>query len=353
MAGKTAIGLDIGSSGVRAAELSFGKNGITLEKFGQVELPEGSVRDGEVIDTDAVATAIKHLWAHSKFSSKSVVLGVANGKVIVRQVELPWMPAADLKQSLPFQVQEFIPIPVDEAVLDFLSVEEFHNEQGAPMVRGLLVAASRDMVMSAVTAVQAAGLTPSTVDLTPFALLRSLSTQTPYGVNEVEAVVDVGARVTNIVIHEGGVPRFVRILLMGGADITESVAERMGVPMEQAESLKQSLSTDAQWSSDSVDESLMHVMDSSGQAFVDEVRGSLDYYLASTGSAPISQLVLTGGGGRLVGLVNRLSQATRIPVVVGAPTSSLVLGETGLSAEQLQFLEPLTAVPVGLAMAVA
>ena len=98
MAGKTAIGLDIGSSGVRAAEVSFGKNGITLEKFGQVELPEGSVRDGEVIDTDAVATAIKHLWAHSKFSSKSVVLGVANGKVIVRQVELPWMPAADLKQ---------------------------------------------------------------------------------------------------------------------------------------------------------------------------------------------------------------------------------------------------------------
>ena len=109
MAGRSAIGLDIGTSGVRAAELSFGKGQVTLEKFGQVALPEGAVRDGEVVDPDAVAAAIKQLWAHTKFSSKKVVIGVANQKVIVRQVDLPWMPADELKKSLAFQVQDFVP----------------------------------------------------------------------------------------------------------------------------------------------------------------------------------------------------------------------------------------------------
>ncbi|CAB4862273.1 unannotated protein [freshwater metagenome] len=352
MAGKTAIGLDIGTTGVRAAELSFGKNGITLEKFGQVELAPGCVRDGEVVDVEAVATAIKRLWAHTKFSSKEVVIGVANGKVIVRQVDLPWMSPEDLKQSLPFQVQEFIPIPVEEAVLDFMPVEDFELETGARMLRGLLVAASRDMVMGAVQAVQQAGLVPAVVDLTSFALLRSLSNPTFAATPAVEAVLDIGARVTNIVIHEGGVPRFVRILLMGGADVTESVAERMGVPTAQAESLKQAMSVDGNWSDQEVDPSLVHVLDASEQSFVDEVRGSLDYYLASTGSAPISELVVSGGGARLVGLATRLSQATGIQVTIGSPTSNLLIGKTGLTEEQLAFLGPLTAVPVGLAMAV-
>ena len=130
MAGRSAIGLDIGTSGVRAAELSFGKGQVTLEKFGQVALPEGAVRDGEVVDSDAVAAAIKQLWAHTKFSSKKVVIGVANQKVIVRQVDLPWMPVDELKKSLAFQVQDFVPMPVEQAVLDFHPLEELTAEGG-------------------------------------------------------------------------------------------------------------------------------------------------------------------------------------------------------------------------------
>ena len=89
MAGRPAIGLDIGTSGVRAAELSFGKGRVTLEKFGQVALPTGAVRDGEVVDPDAVAEALRELWSATRLSTKKVVLGVANGRVIVRQVDLP------------------------------------------------------------------------------------------------------------------------------------------------------------------------------------------------------------------------------------------------------------------------
>src|SRR3954453_23378004 len=151
VAGRTSVGLDIGTSGVRAAELSLGKNGATLERFGQVALPPGAVREGEVADPESVAEAIRHLWSSTKFTTKKVVLGVANQKVIVRQVDLPWMPEDELQQSLAFQVQDFIPIPVEQAVLDFHTVEEFSND-GTRMRRVLLVAAARDMVMSALTA---------------------------------------------------------------------------------------------------------------------------------------------------------------------------------------------------------
>ena len=353
MAGRSAIGLDIGTSGVRAAELSFGKGQVTLEKFGQVALPEGAVRDGEVIDPDAVATAVKQLWAHTKFSSKKVVIGVANQKVIVRQVDLPWMPADELKKSLAFQVQDFVPMPVDQAVLDFHPLEELTGEGGNRVLRGLLVAASREMVHASLEAVKKAGLAPTMVDLTSFAVIRSLANADHLGIGApVEALVDVGARVTNIVVHQGGVPRFVRILLMGGQDVTDAVAERMGIPQQQAEAIKQQLGFGV--AGDGMDvQAATRVVEAVGAAFVDEIRGSLDYYLASSGSAPISRLVLTGGGARLGGLAQRLQVTTRVPVEIGTPMHSLQVGRTGLSPEQIAFVEPLAAVPVGLALGAA
>jgi type IV pilus assembly protein PilM len=243
-------------------------------------------------------------------------------------------------------------MPVEHAVLDFFTLEEFTNDNGGRMRRGMLVAASRDMVMNAVHAVQKAGLTATSVDLSSFAVLRSLASPDNLGMGtEVEALVDMGARVTNIVVHEGGAPRFIRILLMGGQDLTDAVSERMGVASAQAEAMKQEigLRTD-------VPEGGMiasRVIEAAAVTFVDEVRGSLDYYEASTGSTRISRVVLTGGGSRLAGLADRLQSATRAQVVVGNPIEHLALGRTGLSAEQIKFVQPLAVVPVGLALGAA
>ena len=331
----------------------MGKGPATLERFGQVALPLGAVRDGEVIDSDAVAAAIKQLWAQAKFSTKRVVVGVANQKVVVRQVDLPWLPIKELRESLSFQVQDFIPMPVEQAILDFHPLEEFTNEQGGRMLRVLLVAAARDMVGSAMDAVTKAGLEPSMVDLNSFAVLRSLVTGgSGIGSMEAEAFVDVGASVTNIVVHQGGVPRFVRILLMGGADITDAVAERLGVPMDQAESVKQGSGL-ATIPGQGENHPASRAIEQTGSAFVEEVRGSIDYYLAQAGAARIGRVVLSGGGSRLTGLVERLSAATRLPVEVARPMSALKMGKTGLTSDQLAYVEPMVTVPVGLAMGVA
>ena len=346
------MGLDIGTSGVRAAELTMGKGKATLERFGQVALPLGAVRDGEVVDVDVVAAAIKQLWAQAKFSAKKVVVGVANQKVVVRQVDLPWLPMKELRQSLAFQVQDYIPMPVEDAILDFHPLEEFTSDAGARMLRVLLVAAARDMVGSALEAVEKAGLQPTMVDLTSFAILRTQVTSSGGFEVESEALIDIGASVTNIVVHQGGVPRFVRILLMGGGDITEAISERLGVSGDQAESVKQTKGL-AVAAGGAEPHPADRAIESTGGAFVEEVRGSLAFYLAQPGSARIGRVVLSGGGSRLGGLVERLTAATRLPVEVARPLSVMSIGKTGLTEEQLAYVEPMVTVPVGLALGVA
>lgn len=346
MAGRAAIGLDIGTSVVRAVELSFGRAGLVLERFGQVVLPEGAVRDGEVSDPEPVAQCIRQLWSATGFSHKKVVLGVANQRVIVRQVPLPWMPREDLRASLPFQVQDLLPMPADQAVLDFFPSEERTEPGGSRTLHGLLVAASRDTVLANVRCAEKAGLRVTAVDLTSFAVLRALGKQTGLQV-ETEALIDVGARITNVVVNSAGMPRFVRILLMGGQDVTDAVAEGLGITSGEAEALKQQvdLVTDEHDLA-----TVKRAVSGTAQDFVEEIRGSLDYYAASHPAAPIERILISGGGSRLDGLLELLASATRLPVFAADPLACLRIGRTGLDTDQIEFIKPLAAVPVGLAL---
>lgn len=346
MAGKTAIGLDIGTSVVRAVELSYGRGGITLERFGQVVLPEGAIRDGEVVDMEATTQCLRQLWSATGFSHKRVVMGVANQRVIVRQLDLPWLERDELRNSLAFHVQDFLPMDATQAVLDYFPLEELTDAQGVRKLRGLLVAASRDTVLANARCAEKAGLTVVSVDLTSFAVLRALGKQSHAEV-ETEALIDIGARVTNIVVYSAGLPRFVRILLMGGQDITDAIAERLGIPLGQAEAMKQQVA----YAGSSEDlAAVSRVVGATAQDFVDEVRGSLDYYAASHPGAPVERILVSGGGSRLDGLLERLSAATRLQVIPGDPMANLRIGKTGLDEAQLDFVKPLAAVPVGLAL---
>lgn len=346
MAGNTAIGLDIGTSVVRAVELSYGRGGITLERFGQVVLPEGAIRDGEVVDLEATTQSLRQLWSATGFSHKRVVLGVANQRVIVRQIDLPWMEREELRGSLAFHVQDFLPIDADQALLDFFPLEEVTGGESGRTLRGLLVAASRDTVLANVRCAENAGLRVVSVDLTSFAVLRALGKQNQAEV-ETEALIDIGARVTNIVVYSAGQPRFVRILLMGGQDVTDAIAERLGIPLGQAEAMKQQV---AQAGPSEDLAAVGRVVSVTAQDFVDEVRGSLDYYSASNPGAPVERILVSGGGSRLDGLVERMAAAVRVPVVPGDPMANLRIGRTGLDNAQLEFVKPLAAVPVGLAL---
>jgi type IV pilus assembly protein PilM len=345
------IGLDIGTSAVRAVQLATGRGVATVERLGQVLLPAGAVRDGEIADTDAVSEAIRLLWSQYGLKGKKVALGVANQQVVVRQVDLPYLPEDELRASLPFQVQEYIPIPIEQTTLDCSILEHFENSDGQRFSRVLVVAAQTEMVNSILSVVKAAKLQPVLLDLDAFAMLRALAPQDALEDGRGELLIGIGASVTNIVIHQGGIPRFVRVLLMGGHAITEALMSTADMTFEEAEEAK--LRSGLVVDEFSFGDEEATVIADRANRFVDEIRGSIDYYNAQADSVQVRRAVVTGGGSRLQNLTTRLSEALRMPVDVGRPFQHLKIGKVGLDEAQLEEAEHFLAVAVGLALGAA
>jgi len=274
------VGLDIGTTAVRAAEVSVRRGQVVLERIGQAGLPGGAVVDGEVHDPAAVAIAIKDLWRRTRISSRRVIIGVANQRVVVRLVDLPWMEPGELRSSLGFQAGDYLPIPVDQTELDYAVIGEHDASGGQRLLRVLLVGAHKEMLAGHLEAVRDAGLRAEGIDLNPIALLRSLGPVAGFE-EGAEALVDVGARVTNVVVHDNGVLRFVRILLMGGEDITSTLERVLEVDRDTAERTKLAASAAGE-----VDAEAGDLVAQRLEVFVEEVRGSLDFYRSQQDATP-------------------------------------------------------------------
>ena len=391
---RTRIGVDVGSTAVRVAEVAAGEVPVIV-RAAQVPLPPGVVEAGEVRQPEVVAEALRELWSKAGVKSKQVHLGVGNQRVVVRELALPWLPEKELRDTLGFQVQEFIPMASDEAVLDFDPLGEM-DQGGRRMVRILLVAAHKPMVNALVEAALAAKLDPQGIDLTPFAVTRAVGAGDDgldLDSSGDEAIIDIGAQVTSICAHDRGVIRFVRMLPSGGRDITLALASVLGVDDETAERLKRgerfggiadavpavaapadgapavplpppadappvdTPPTDTQpietpRSVPGVLADPTEVRDlalARAGSFVDEVRSSLEFYTAQMPNAQIERVLVVGGGSRLDGLLELLQERLPVPVDRGR-LFERAKSEIELSAEASAEAEAVLAVAVGLAI---
>jgi type IV pilus assembly protein PilM len=347
---KGSIGLDIGTSAVRAAEVR-GREPAVLTRLAQLALPAGAVIGGEIADSEAVADVVRDLWRQGEFRGKRVALGVANQNVVVRQVDVPQMEEAELAGALRYQVQDYIPISIDDALLDFMILEEFVGDEGQPMMRVLAVAAQKDMVSTMMAVLDRAGLEPTAVDLSPLAAVRALVEPVPSLLNEphAEAIVDIGAGVTNVVVHESGLPRFVRILPSGGNDITNALVAELKMSVEDAELQKRALGLQPEGSS--VEAGPATVIEQRAVAFIDDVRRSLDFYQSATEQAKITRVLVTGGGAQLPRLPERLATSLRLPVEHAQAFARVKISDDiRLSDEQLETASHVAATVVGLAL---
>ena len=343
------VGLDIGASAIRLAEVASSRGGMSLVNFAQVALPQGAVVDGEISDPGPVSEAIAQVWKRAKPRGKRAVVGVSNQRVVVRQVDLPYLEENEFRSSLRFQAADYIPMSVDDAQLDFIVIDDYTTESQDHMMRVLLVAAATDMVDQFVRAAADGGVEAAGIDLTPFAIARAVSPSArgEAGVAGSEAVVDVGAATTNILIHHNGEPRFVRILLVGGDDATKALAEELSLSFEEAEAMKLDLGGGVG------PDAARRILERQVGALVDEIRGSLDYYLSQEDSEPVSSIILTGGGSLTSGLSQRLEQTLKTQVQIGAPLSQLDVSKARLTADQIAQVEPVAAAAVGLAIGAA
>lgn len=346
---RTRVGVDVGSTAVRVAEVATGDVPVIV-RAAQVSLPPGAVEAGEVRQPEVVAEALRDLWGKSGVKSKQVYLGVGNQRIVVREVAIPWLPEKELRGTLPFQVQEFIPISADEAVLDFDPLGEL-DQGGRRMQRILLVAAHKAMINPLLEAVQAAKLDPVGIDLTPFAVVRAIGTgdealdlDTPGD----EAVVDIGAQVTSICVHDRGITRFVRMLPSGGRDVSLAIARGLGVSDEDAERLKRGGSVATETGEVDLAQVRRLALERAG-SFVDEVRSSLEFYAAQFSGARIARVIVTGGGSRLDGFLELLQERIPVPVDRGR-VFERAKSELDLTAEAAVEAETVLAAAVGLAI---
>ncbi|GAA1602937.1 type IV pilus assembly protein PilM [Actinoplanes couchii] len=340
MAGATPIGLDIGSSSIRAVEVRRTKDEYSLINFGQFPLETGTVVAGVVQNPVGLTSALKQLWAASKFGSKRVNLAVTNPQLVVRETSIANLPANQRRQALPFQVKEQLPLAVERSLLDFYPLEQPGDDQ---TVRGLLIAMPKEAVLDLVHAVQKAGLKVNGVDLATFAMLRSASRLD----TQVEALVDIGANITSVVVHADGEPMFVRTLPRGGSEITDNIATRLGVSTIEAESLKCRFGMHGDGNPDTV-AALVDAV----RPLVSELRSSFAYLASGERQKQVSRIALCGGSALMPGLAAHLQE--QLGVAVMYADSAARLRDTRKAREQgFDSFVPSAAVSIGLTLGAA
>lgn len=339
------VGLDIGSTAIRAAELGMDKGRLVLRRYGQIGLPKGYVADGSIINVPGVSSYLRRLWDEVGFSTNKVVLGVSGPQVFVRQAEMPALSREDLRSSLKFDSQELIPIPVDDASIDFsiLDPAPTTGDDGNQTVRILLVAAHLELLRTYIAALGGAGLVASVIDASPLALMRVAPPGTATGL---ETIVSVGAELTTVAVRDAGVPRFLRSLTIGGAKVTESLASSLHLELAVAERVKR-----GGVAADSPIVPQAHkAVAREMKELAEDVRATVDFFLLQAGHSTIDRLLITGGAMQTEGLALALAGSQTSEVARIDPFAMLQMGNVGLTERQLEQASYTAATAVGLAM---
>jgi type IV pilus assembly protein PilM len=358
-----AVGLDIDRGAIKAVQLSQGGGNYTLQHVGYRRLPVGAIAEGEVGDHDLLAYELKEFWASHSFKGKAVYLGVANQKVVVRLLDFPRMSPEDLKGAISFEAQDHIPMPIDEAILDYMVLGP--RGEGSDLDRILIVAAQREMISRYSSAVRIAGLRPQGVDVKALSLLRSTLPSSLFNDEGAILLLDVGTEITNLVVAQGGSPTLTRFISGGAGYLAQAVAEAANLPEEEAE--RQLMNPrvrigpesreveEAEGPEDeSFDPALMYDirrgLEDAVQALAEDVQRSIEYHYSQPGAREVTQVFVSGEGALVNGLDAYLGELLGVATQRGMPLRKLAGNKSNVPDEQLRVMEPILAVALGLAL---
>jgi type IV pilus assembly protein PilM len=324
-------GLDIEAGSIAATEV-VGTNGTSRVTASAIQaLEPGAFHEGEVLDSDRLAGALKRLFSEHKLS-KQVRLGVGNQRVVVRTLRLPAIEdPSEMEAAVRFQAQEQMPMPLDQAVIEHQVVGGVPAEEGAaPQVDVVVVAARRDMVSSFIEPIRRAGLEPVGVDLSAFAMIRALAdavaadASVEPGQRPSEAVLycNVGD-VTNLAVARGRSCLFTRVSYAGLESISERLASTRGLSPEHAMQWLSFVGLERPVEEMEGDPEILAearaALEEGVSALLDELRLSLDYYGAQESALPVGRIVLSGAGSAIPGLAARMEAQLGTTIAVSRP----------------------------------
>ena len=350
---KVSIGLDIGASAIKVAQINQYGDRYVLTRVGMISLPLGAIEGGEVKDVNSVSQAILRLLQNNNITRKQVLAAVSGQTVIVRSLTFPMMTRKELAEAVGYEAERYIPFPTAEAVTDFDLVSDplAKDEQEV-----MLVAAQRNIIDSHLAVFKRAKLQPLVIDVQPFAMARALSGYLYHpsgGIASNVAMVDVGAGTTDLVIFRGETFRFHRIIPIGGDYFSRAIAGRLSINDEAAETMKITMGYvpigDERKTESSEDAQMTAAITGVMGELVTEIRRSLDYFRLQF-HEEISKLVMAGGGTKLRNMVTFLERELGTKIEVGDPLALLDPSSRNCSPEITSNASVIFAVAIGLAL---
>ena len=342
---KSLVGLDIGSSAVKAVEVHQTASGYKVAAIGSEPLPPDSIVDGAIIDGGVVADVIREVFERNNIKTKGVVASLSGNAVIVKKIILPLMSDEELAESIYWEAEQYIPFDIQDVNIDYQVLEASAVDANRGTMAVLLVAAKKDKIADYTGVISQAGRVPVVVDVDAFALQNAFEVNYGIDMARVVVLVNAGASTININIIEGGQSLFTRDISIGGNAYTEALQKELSLTFEDADLMKRRLPVDGTSVADA-DAIIRTVTEN----LLLEIEKTFDFFKATAASDRIDQLILSGGAARIDGFAHAFEVRFDLPVSAFDPFRQVALTTKKLSEERRQDLIPTAAVAVGLAM---
>src|ERR1700683_466003 len=334
------VGLDIGSSSIKAVELKATKAGYELVSFGMESLAQDTVVDGAIMDAPQVANAISKIFDAQRVKTKNVATSVSGHSVIVKRVPLPMMTEEELFDRIQSEASQHIPFDIADVNLDYQLLESLDSQMDV-----LLVAVKKDKILNHTNVLAQSGKAPTVVDIDAFALQNCYEMNYDPDPSQTVALLNVGASVMNINIVRGGIPLFTRDVSVGGNQYTDALQKELDLSYEDAERLKKGEAI-----AGVVSEHRNTILRSVSDILILEIQKTFDFFRATASGENIQRIYVAGGTARVPGLVDLLREEFAMPVEELNPFRKVLVNPGKHSDDQIREMGPRLAIAVGLAL---
>jgi type IV pilus assembly protein PilM len=342
MGSKTIVGLDVGSSSIKAVELRKTRAGIEVAHLGLEPIAPDIVVDSMIVDSGTVSSAISKLFADTLIKSKAVATAVSGHSVIVKKISLPSMSDQELAETIQKEAAQHIPFDLADVNLDY---QILSDDATSPTMDVLLVAVKKDKILNYTNVLSMAGKTPAIVDIDALALQNCYEYNYEPAPTQVVALLNLGASVMNINIVKGTTPLFPRDVSVGGHQYTDSLQKELDLSFDDAESLKLGHKVGTVH-----DDAKTPILQQVTEIIVLEIQKTFDFFRASAAGEHIEKIYLAGGSAKVPGLVEALRQEFSMPVELFNPFQKVLAPAEGAGAELVEQNAGQLAVAVGLAL---
>jgi len=341
---KSLVGLDIGSSAVKAVELKPAGKGFKVAAFGSEAVPPDSIVDGAIIDGGAVAEAIRRLFTAGAIKTKEVAASLSGNAVIVKKITLPIMSETELGESIYWEAEQYIPFDIQDVNLDYQILDK-GTDSGKGTMDVLLVAAKKEKIADYTGVIAQAGRSAVVVDVDAFALQNAYEVNYGIEASAVVALLNAGASATNINILNGDQSVFTRDISIGGNAYTEALQKELNLPFDLADQLKRGEAVDGVTFEDA-----RPVLRAVTENVMLEIQKTFDFFKTTASSDRIDRIMLSGGASRAEGFTELLSERFDAPVEALDPFKRVAFDAKKFQVASAADIAPTAAVAMGLAL---